>query len=144
MKTKLKKKKRTKAYFIQNWGTYSNQTFVVVGMKGKEILRAMKRAKLVKEAITDFEKEHEELDKSWLVDGHNGMCWIKDGRSLLWVREWKDDWDHHETLIHEIFHLVHAVLQKGKNMANEDEACAYQQEYLYRQIRRNIFKLFPR
>lgn len=143
LKKKLRKKKSQKAYFIQDWGSYSNETLVVVAMNGDEILSAMKRLKIKKDVIDKFKEEKVTLDRSWFVNNNCAMCWIYEGRTILWLRDWKEDWDHYETLLHECFHLIHNVLQVNKNMANEDEGCAYELEFLFRSMRRKLYKKFP-
>lgn len=127
-----------KQYFIQSWGSYSNETFVCVGTTHDEIVKAMKKLKLSKDVIREFDKEKKEHDEKWLTDDNNGMMWFNDGRSVLWFKDWKHDWGHIDTLIHECYHAVHNILHKQKNMKDEEEACAYQLEYLVRSIRRKL------
>lgn len=137
----MKKRKQKKQYFIQDWGTYSNQTLVVVGMKHEEIVSLMKRLKFDKEGITNFDtesKKEDEADKAFAYTC-KGFMWFDDqGRSVLWFREWTNDWDHYDTLLHEIYHGVHHLMHLNKKMVKEEEACAYQMEYLFRSIRRKL------
>ena len=134
-------KKPKKFCFIQNWGTYSNDTFVCVGMNHDEIIRAMKKLKVKKNITTAFEQEREEHNIHWLVPkNHSAVLWFNSGASVLWFPDWKRNWGHISTLIHELYHAVHRILHKDKKMADEDEACAYQLEFLFKEIRRKLDK----
>lgn len=143
----MKKKKKTikkpvklkKFAFIQGWGTYSNETFVAVNMDFKQICFKMKSMKVNKEFVLDFASNKDSIG-SFMTKDNNAMCWFSDGRSVLWFREWVDDWGHYDTLLHECYHLVHNILHKAKNMANDDEGSAYQLEYLFRELRRELHK----
>ena len=73
------------------------------------------------------------------VDGlvHNDQ---KNGTTILMFSDWKNDWKHWDCLVHEVTHLVHFVLGNMKNMMHEDEGRAYQTEFLFREIRRNLWQ----
>lgn len=103
----------------------------------------MKKNKLSREAILAFEKDTI-LDEKWFIKQNNAACWFYESKSVLWFREWKNDWEHWDTLLHECYHLIHTILHKDKNMAKDDEGCAYQLEYLFRNIRRTLWGLKPK
>ena len=115
-----------KGWFIQDWGTYSNQTLVVVGLKDPEVIRLLRR--LNRHSARAFVRQNPDYDSAGFVFHHNG-------RSLLWLPRWKNTGEDILTLIHETNHLIHYVLNKDKGMGNETEAQAYQQEYLFKNIR---------
>lgn len=140
IKRKTKKKKLKKGAFYQNWGTYTNETLVAVNMSHVEIVRWMKTHKAKPEIIAEWEEGKEDNEKIFLTDQHKGVTWTsKNGASLLWFKKWENTWDCFETLVHETRHLVDAVF-KDKRMLEEAEACAYQQEFFFRELRRKLEK----
>jgi len=141
-KRKKAKKKKVRAY-IQGWGTYTNQTIVVVGMTHDQITGVMRRMKADPKIIAAWDKDKKENDERWLAGANNGCSWFHDGRSLVWFKDWKNNWEHWDTLVHELSHVIDQVLAVEKGMATETEGKAYQFEYLFRQIRRKLFQLYP-
>ncbi len=137
------KNKTTKKAFIQEWGTYSNQTIVSVGMDVEDMLKYLKRIKAKYEIVKNLAANKEVIEKFLLEKCASCHIDRENGATILFFPEWKNDWEHWDTLIHEVTHLVHAVLGKMKNMMDEDEARAYQTEYLFREIRRKLWKLIP-
>jgi hypothetical protein len=125
-------KKETKYYFIQNWGTYSNQTLVIVGYDYKETVKILKRYKQAEPFINIMTEDKLE----------NDFVLTKDGKTLLYLRYFEDAWDWYEVLMHEIHHLVHFVIAEQRQMADEPDAQAYQFEYLFKNIRRKIQNKF--
>jgi hypothetical protein len=125
-----------KAAFIQDWGSYTNQTFVSVGMPIKDTIRAMSQRKLNPHVIKNFSQ-----CSSNVASGAMGFVWHNEGRTILWLPDWKNDWEHWYTLIHETHHLVQHVLVHTNRMDDETDALAYQQEYLFRHIRERLQKL---
>jgi len=138
------KRKRTnknkKVFYIQDWGTYSNQSIVTVGMSYEEMLTTMKRKKLNKSIVKAFEKDEQGVKQS--MAGANGFCWSDQitGGTVIAFEDWENNWQHWDCLLHEIVHAIHAILDRNKNMASEDEGRAYQTEYLFREIRRHLWK----
>jgi hypothetical protein len=100
----------------------------------------MKKLKLNKKTIEAFSEHKKEYDEKWMNGDYTAFVWKHDSRTLLWFLHWKNDWQHWDTLIHEVSHLVHDVF-KEKEMADEDEAIAYQTEFLFREIRRNDWRM---
>lgn len=114
--------------FVQDWGTYPNETFVVVGLAHKEILAAMRRRKFKKDAISAFA----ETGRPNKDETASAFAWYR-GPSVLWFPEWQIDLAHYANLVHETNHLVFDAA-RDKGMRYEPEAQAYQQEYLFSNI----------
>lgn len=119
--------------FVQDWGTYSNETLVIVGMNAEEILAHADKRNLAFSG--DFPKQLRRIFKKEAASSTSGRCLFDEGRSLLWLPSWKNDWENWETLMHEIVHLIHRCLCINKCMGEEDEAQAYQMEYLFHNLR---------
>ncbi len=62
----------------------------------------------------------------------------KSNVTVLWLKVYDIHWECMETLIHELHHAVYIVLGKNRSMADEMEALAYQQEFLFRSIRQHL------
>ena len=125
--------------FLQRWGSYSNETLVIVGATKGEIIAFMKRLDVKEEIIARFERNgptDDDADQLAYVWNPPGT-----GVTLLYFKDWVNDWDHWDTLLHETNHLIHHVLVKSKGMHEEPEAQAYQQEFLFRTIRRKLWML---
>jgi hypothetical protein len=138
MARRKKHKPRSKCSFIQDWGTYSNQTFVCVGLSFDEITRRLKQ--FGKAATIDW--LNEETTTRERMKCASAFVWFKDGRSVLWLKAWANAWEHFDTLNHETVHLIDFVLT-SKGMQDEMEGRAYQHEFLFREIRRALFKRLP-
>jgi len=123
-------KKPKKFAFLQDWGTYGNETLVIVGMDAEEIIKHIQRKGF--NFTAGFPASLRRVFKATSV---SARCVFEEGRSILWLPSWKDDWENWETLMHEIVHLIHRCLCINKHMDEEDEAQAYQMEYLFRAIR---------
>ncbi len=137
---KNKKIKIKKIAFIQDWGTYVNETVITCNMSFDEILVWMSKNKLISEAIERFSKDREMVEDQ--MNKGSTVLWHREGYSVLIFKEFIDKWSFYETLIHEICHLIYIIMQKNKLMSDETEACAYQTEYLFRNIRRNFQKIY--
>lgn len=134
--TKRKPAKTKTLAYIQDWGSYSNETIVVVGMDHKEILAGM----LKMGVKPDIMRAYDKLDNY----DYYGFEWEYDGCTVLWLREWRYDADHLDTLVHETNHLVYDILVKSKGMGKEMEAQAYQQAYLFTNILKRLNRTFGR
>jgi hypothetical protein len=113
-------------WFIQDWGTLPNETLVVVGLTYERIVEEMKSNDFHEDVIKAFSKAKPR-------SGANAWCWFEEGRSLLWIEDWRTDLDHLTTLVHETNHLVFQVA-RDKGAEEEMEFQAYQQEYLFENI----------
>lgn len=138
---KKNKKKPVKTIFVQDWGTYPNQTLVCLGAKPKEILAYAKRIKAKPILLKWLTEEVDKSIKESIEKDHLGFFMHNDGRSILWLREFTDNWDFYGVLLHELHHAVFVILGSNKKMEEEIEAQAYQFEYLFQQIRRKIQKV---
>lgn len=141
-------KKTKKFWYLQDGGTYSFQIPVFVGYTIPEVVEVLKKQKgLNPEAIKEFVDGVEMATKSF--HGKQGGVWSTDsGWSILFLPSWEGSWNDIETLVHECFHLTINMLGRGKMMINcssgtiEEEAIAYNQEYLWRNIRRRLEKAY--
>lgn len=140
MKKKIKVAKLKKGAFYQGWGTYTNETVVAVNMTHDEITTWLKHNEARKGIISEWEKGKEENEKL-LYKEFSGMVWMDDttGATVLWMKEWKNEWKCFEVFVHELRHLVDGVFRSSK-MLDEPEACAYQTEFLFREIRKKLQK----
>ena len=135
--------------FVLDWGTYNETTLVAVGLSYAETVKALKKYGCKKEAI-DSVVSHEEDIQKILQRNNAGFFWWFSGKTIrttiLWLNDWEDDWPHYETLIHELFHGIISVLGKERGMIQdneiEEEAMAYQLEFLFKNCRRELQKLF--
>ena len=132
----LHMKKPFKTIFLQDWGTYSYQTVVTVGLHREDILRWAKKNLSPKKfkAIQDNEELKEDLE---FCEGY--FIWVKGNAkiSVLWLREWSTKWFWIDTLAHELNHAIHAWADYAV-LTEEDEAKAYQFEYLFRKMREEL------
>lgn len=137
----MKKKSKNKPIiFIQPWGTYCNDTIVCVGGQYKDMVRFLKQLKYCKPEVIQ-ELVASEKDITAAIDKGN-YGWFKfmqkSNYSIIWLKKIDDDWSCWEVLMHELHHAVACILGDERAMANEPEALAYQQEYLFRAIRRRL------
>src|SRR3990167_6645082 len=123
-KKRTNKRKIKKFVYIQDWGTYSNQTIVSIGMNHADMAVYLRKIK-AKFSIAKIFLENESTIKA-LAEKSDGLVHkdYKNGISILMFPNWKNDWKHWDCLIHEVSHLIFFVLGEQKNMANEDEARA--------------------
>jgi hypothetical protein len=136
----MKKRGELKKFsFIQDWGTYQVDTIVVVGLNHDEILEFYKKEDACPEQIKAFADCREQLADCYK---QKGFYWKPESlkAGVLWMRNWADCWENYETLLHELHHAVHFYLVGARQMQDEMEAQAYQQEYLFRAIRRRLAK----
>lgn len=131
-----------KFWYIQDWGTYGNQTLVFVGYTIPEITKIIKKKGFKSNIVAEWCKDWEGMENTF--KNVAGGVWSNDGATVLYLPKWEDNWDNYETLLHECFHLVMAGLAKGKLFVNEgsieEEGMAYQLEYLFRHIRIKLQK----
>ena len=126
-----------KKIFIQDWGTYKNETLVCIGTGHKEVLRFI-NSHGIQKRFKKWILGNEELFKSAVDRKDNGFFLFNEGMSLLWLKDWKNDWEHYDTLLHELNHAVYFILGNSRLMNAEPEGLAYQQEYLFREIRHKL------
>ena len=135
MKSKLIKDK----LFIQSYGTYTNELFVIVGIHNKkEIFKFCKKEK-VKADCTKWILENIEDWNKDIKDKNKGqVCWDDITHCVvLMLRTPEDTWDYWEVLMHECHHIVQNLAER-KNMLREPEAQAYLQEFLFHSLRRKL------
>lgn len=142
------KKKRTKYWYLQDWGTYTTQIPVFVGYTPTEICEVLKRQKdFNKDAVASFCNDLD--DTSNVFKTVQGGIWTSgNGYSLLYLPKYTGRLSDIATLVHECFHLVINQLGRHKLFINhstqsiEEEAMAYQQEFLWQAIQRRLDKAF--
>lgn len=121
--------------FVQDWGTFPDQTLVVIGVKSKndiiEIARKVGGHKKLLEKLKDMGEPPLECAGffEYLGDGCG---------SILYMKTYKDDWTFWGTLMHELHHAVFYTLQRHRSMDAEKEALAYAQQDLFQNIRRKL------
>jgi hypothetical protein len=127
-------------HFILNWGTYPQDTLVLIGTPHREWLKVAKIYSKKKDLLSWVEQEAMSEDISPIFKTSKGMFIYSPDHSysMLWLAEWDSEWVNYETLMHELHHAVHLMLGKKRGMADETEALAYQQEFLFRQARRKL------
>ena len=132
-------KKIQKYWFIQDWGTYNNETLVVVGYTFDEVVRIMERNDFDKKIIEEFKDSD---IKGCMNPAFSGLVLdFSNGATILWFAKFDiGDWDCFDVLAHECLHLVQRVLIKHRGIEDEEEAHAYQLEYLIKGIRTKIFE----
>lgn len=136
----MKKPKAKKFIYIQDGGTYSNEVLIGVGVTAEDIIRYVKRNGL--NFSNDFPRKLRASFNNEARANAAGRTLFNEGRSILWLPEWRKDWEHFETLLHECWHLVHRTLVVNKSMEMEDEAQAYQLEYWFHNIRLRLEKQY--
>jgi len=136
----LKKPKVKKFIYIQDGGTYSNEVLIGVSVTTEDIIRYVKRNGL--NFSDGFLRKLRASFNNEACANASGRTIFDEGRSILWLPAWRQDWDHFETLMHECWHLVHRTLLVNKGMEMEDEAQAYQLEYWFHHIRENLEKRY--
>lgn len=125
--------------FVQEYGTYTNELLVLVGIEDKKKLLAyLKKIKakfdFSKWVLEDFDGWKERIKKN-----NPGLfCWndIVEGAVLV-LRPYQDTWEYWECLMHEIHHIVQH-LAKTRFMYEEQEAQAYLFEFLFHSVRRKL------
>lgn len=130
-----------KSLFVQTFGTYSDEIFVIIGQYDKrQVLKYLKKIK----AKFEFSKWVLENINEWnssLQDKNKGqLCWndSKDsGGYVLMLRPVHDSWEYWEVLMHETHHAVQHMA-KRKGFLDEAENQAYLQEFLFRSLRRKL------
>lgn len=130
------KKKAKKCHFMQGWGTYTNETFVCVGLDNKEIVSGLKKigANDLCELVESYLKD----TPTGLVGGeHNGFVWEHDGKTILWLKDVPNNIQNTSVLVHELSHLIDKIFGR-KALLEETEAKAYQFEYLFREIMKKL------
>ena len=130
--------------FTQDFGTYTTQMLVVVGVTDKQkVFRYLKKVKasvdFSKWMLTDFDDLKESITKKNL----GLFCWnYKVEGIVLMLREPVDSWNYWEILMHETHHVVQ-WFAKQKGMFEEPEGQAYLFEYLFHSIRRKLQGIDP-
>lgn len=137
-----KKSKVKKYYYIQSWGTYASDTLVFVGYDFNGILKVLKKYK--QDGFIEFLKNDTSLKTNISNNNYKGYAIGYNTKSILLLKEYKNDWKCFDIILHEIHHLVYIILGQERDMKNEMEAQAYQFEYLFKNIRQKLNKVFDK
>lgn len=123
-------------HFIQDWGTFDNDTLVCVGMTKDEILSVIATFHDSYRFVEWFRKNapNDECTKGYFMEF--------EAKSVLSIKVYGDAWEFWETLIHELHHAVHIVLGHNRGMEEEKEALAYQQQFLFHEMRKKLQEHF--
>jgi hypothetical protein len=138
MKKPKSKTPTFKTIFFQKWGTFSNETMICIAMQRPEIISFMKRAKVKKELIEKFEKIGPK-------PGAAAFVWTPPGTgcTLLWMGGFANDDEDIFDLVHETNHLVFDIA-RDKGFRDEAEINAYQQEFLFKNILKELRKRYKK
>ena len=120
-----------KRLFIVDCGTYPNEILVAIGSNYNEIISFLKKKKL---SLDGFEKHKEVIEKNCTYRGSAMM--FKNGYLLLQIEKYREEWDWYEVLMHEVCHVVQYIFEHRE--IEDDEAFAYQLEYLFKTVRRRV------
>lgn len=124
--------------YIQDVDIYNTDIIVSVDLDKKTLKRFLDKQK-IKKAL---KKELLEDDNIFQVPQGMAIRFESGGYMLLLV-DYKDKWEFWETLMHECSHIVDFMAQQ-RSFVFETEARAYLHEYLFRNIRRRIYKNYKK
>lgn len=138
-----KRRKPFKHIYLQSWGTYSDETVVAVGASHEDILAWAKKIKAKPWIIKEIEEGKKKLEE--YMDGRG--CFIEmtgpTGRAtILWLRKWDRSLEDVSVLVHELSHAIDLVLVKALCMGDETEAKAYQLQFLYLAVLRELDRMW--
>ena len=131
-------KKIKKLIFVQDCAQYKCEFVVSLGYTYEEIIKYAKKEKFEKFFLENMAHAKENYWES--VYGKKSFVCIDEEKShpfCMILKEFKDEWEFYEILMHECLHIVQAIV-KSCQMHKEDESEAYLLEYLFRSIRRKL------
>lgn len=120
--------------WTQDWGTYPDLMTVCVGLGNyQELINDCRRQKC-EEWVKALEDRKAELDD--LATTHHFTTWKFKGitYSVLWLMEWRKTPVAYSVLAHELIHAVSFVLGSRLDIRKENEAFAYQHQFLFKEI----------
>lgn len=122
--------------FVQDCGALSNEVLVCLDYSYDELIKNS-TIKITKEA-KDWLLADENVKQAFsILPEQSAVVAFNDGKTLLLLKDFKDEWLFWQTLIHEICHIVDHI-SLDKMFQNESEHRAYLMEYLFKSIRRKI------
>lgn len=136
---KHKRSRKKRFNYFQEWGTYNIDTLVSVGTSYDQLLNYATRLKAKKDNLEALRNGKEKIISlmerpAMFIDLPNG--------NILWIKKYEDKWEFYEILVHELFHAVYMVLGQDQRMLKEEEAMAYQIEFLFREIGKKLRRHF--
>lgn len=134
MKSIRQQKKRV--IFWQDWGIFFGYTMVTVGFNDYEDIKKFLKKKKYNEWLDALNIKLDEFDT------HHASVWENNGKhySLLFLVDYKDDFEYHKILAHEILHLISFRMTDFLDPLKENEAFTYTHSYLMQNIRDKIIK----
>ena len=137
--------RRRKGSFVLDWGTFQDDTLVLVGLGHSEWEAAAKKVDGAAKGFVDWvKKAADNCYEAGAFEGTKGFFYHDTSPwTILCFPEWNGTWEDYGTLMHELHHAVHYVLGERRHMKDEMEALAYQQEFLFSQCRRKLNDLKP-
>jgi hypothetical protein len=128
--------KKLKYTFTQFCETFEIEIVCFIGLDYEDILKEVNK-KLYNNEFKECIKKDGTLEK-YIEKDLGFFTHYKDkGFMTLWMKEYKDEWDFYEILLHELHHGVH-IISESRGFMDEMEAKAYLFQYLFREIRRKI------
>lgn len=125
-----------KKIFIIDCGTYTNEVLVAVNQKYDEIIKYLKEDRQVSDKnVKEFSESKDYIEKT-TKSNPGFVIYFDSGFMLLWLKLKRLDWRFYEVLLHECSHIVNFVFREKK--INDDEAFAYQLEFIFKTIRQKI------
>ena len=116
-------------------------------MSHADIVNYMRRIKAKIGIAENFVKAKTDIEEyiNRRGDAVGGLTHIdyEHATTVLILPSWENEWKYLDVLVHEITHMVHAILGKCLNMMDEDEARAYQTEFLFKEIRKKLYEHYP-
>jgi len=125
-----------KYLFTQSCGIFRNDILVAVGCNYDDILKYAEKYG-TKRFVIGIKKNEDNIKE--LIDRKGFAILNKDlaYAAILYLEDFKDNWERLDTLLHELHHLVFMVARQ-KNFEDEMEAQAYLFEDLFRNIRHQL------
>ncbi len=107
--------------------TPEKDILVVEGAKLKDIAKKYDVSqKFIDDLTDDFKKLHNGT--------YGGFCYCEDGKVMIVLEKYRDDWEYWENLIHEVSHATQFILE-SITATDEQEFRAYLSTYIFREIR---------
>lgn len=129
-----------KQLFFQKCGTYQGEILVAVGYKNyDELIKELKELNpkgsiWIKALIAAKDDEPHHTEEK--ATTYHYIKWEYDKHSfqMIFLMDWKKDFEHINILAHEIVHAASIYLSELLNPGRENEALAYQHTFLMREL----------
>lgn len=123
--------------WTQGWGSYPGHTVVLCGFTDiDEVIEIMRKDECYEWAVAiGAHKDHmNQLKCNYFTQ------WEYKSKtySVLNLLHWKKDLEHYSVLAHELIHAVTIVLRDRLDLLKENEAFAYQFQFLFKTIAQQL------